>query len=136
MSTTQSEKSDGTTNRTIRNIRKAINDQFNKRNQNLHGEHIFVITNETQTQKTESDPNIKQVDQINRDTSSNTFSANETTEKKSLGVNAAPFLFRTASMVCYTKDDKQPQDEDTIDCSETQSVFHQLINIQCQDYQF
>ena len=43
----------------------------------------------------------------------------------SLRVNTAPFLFGTASMVCYTKDDKEPQDKATTVCSETQSLFHQ-----------
>ena len=43
----------------------------------------------------------------------------------SLGVNAARFLFGTESMACYTKNDKEPRDEDTTVYSEIQSMYHQ-----------
>ena len=45
-----------------------------------------------------------------------------------LWANVSPFLFRMTSMACFTTDDKQPQDENTAGCCETQSIFHQWIN--------
>ena len=45
----------------------------------------------------------------------------------SLKVNAAPFLFGTTHMAYYTKNVKEPQDEETTACPKTQSMFHQRI---------
>ena len=112
MSTTKSEKSDGTKNRIIREIWKAIDDKFNNNVNRFMANKYSGSQMTRQPQKTESSPSFKQVNQTNGDEIVNTLTINGTTENKiSSWRQRIRFLFGTADMACHTTNNKQSQDE-------------------------
>ena len=117
MSTTHSKNTNGTTNRTIGDIRKSINDQFNGnirtfmmnkypgRQMKLKPTRRRVISISNRWTKPTEEPAAMPLPQMKpRKT------------RSSLGGSASICLFGTASMACYTTDDKQHRDEDTMVC--------------------
>ena len=126
MSTTQSENSDGTTNRTIRDIWKDINNHFDEEIR------TFMVNKYSESQmklkykKGEwSKYQTGGPNQWRHQLQCLCHKWNHRKQDFSLGVNVSPFLCGTANMACYTPYDKK-QDEYTPTYSETQPMVHQL----------
>ena len=82
MSTTQSDKSDGTKSRTIENIRKPYMIKFNNNVRTSTVNNYSGSRMTLNSKRTESNSNIKGVYQTNGDARVNAFTINGTTENK------------------------------------------------------
>ena len=125
MNTTRSKNSDATTNRTSRDIREAIDDGVEEEIR------TFLVDKYSGSQMRSKRAKRNVVRISNRWTKSRRTPVSITlppdiSQKASFtpGVKTAPFFFKTASMTSDIENNKEPRDDNTTVCLETQTFFH------------